>query len=115
MDKIKFLLALLVVVGAIGGFYYYADDYAAWMRALAMIAALGVAAAIMLQTAAGRQAYAFFGDARTEARKVVWPTNKETVQTTVVVLVMVVLVAALLWLFDLFLTWAVKLLTGQGG
>jgi preprotein translocase subunit SecE len=30
-------------------------------------------------------------------------------------MVMVVIMGLMLWLFDMFLLWAVKLLTGQGG
>ncbi|MFQ5488846.1 MAG: preprotein translocase subunit SecE, partial [Gammaproteobacteria bacterium] len=46
---------------------------------------------------------------------VVWPSRKETVQTTLIVVAMVIVVAMILWTFDMFLTWAVKMLTGQGG
>ncbi|MBI5451209.1 MAG: preprotein translocase subunit SecE [Gammaproteobacteria bacterium] len=113
-DKLKFLVAFVVIVAGIAGFYHYADQSMA-LRVPALLATLVMAAGIMLWTAPGQQAWAFFGEARTEARKVVWPTRKETVQTTLVVIAMVVVVAAILWVFDLFLTWAVKLLTGQGG
>ncbi len=113
-DNIKFLLALLILGGALGGFYYYGDQ-SLLMRVLALVAAGGISAAIFFQTAPGRQLWGFFGDARTEVRKVVWPTRKETTQSTLMVVAMVIVVASILWLFDLFLTWAVKLLTGQGG
>jgi preprotein translocase subunit SecE len=113
-DKIKLLVALAVIVAAISGFYYYAD-VSQLLRVLALLVALGVATAIMLQTTMGQQAWGFIGDARTEVRKVVWPTRKETVQTTLIVMVMVFIVATMLWMFDMFLTWAVKLLMGQGG
>jgi preprotein translocase subunit SecE len=49
-----------------------------------------------------------------EARKVVWPTRKETIQTTGVVFAFVVVMALFLWLVDAGLLWAVKLLMGQG-
>ena len=45
----------------------------------------------------------------------VWPSRRETTQTTLLVLAMVILVGLMLWLFDMLLLWAVKLLTGQGG
>jgi preprotein translocase subunit SecE len=48
-------------------------------------------------------------------RKVVWPSGKETTQTTLVVMGLVLTVAIFLWLLDMFLLWSVKLLTGQGG
>ena len=113
-DKIKWVVALAVIVAAISGFYYYAEA-SLLFRVLALLAALGVATAVLLQTALGQQAWAFVGDARTEVRKVVWPTRKETIQTTLIVMVMVFIVAVMLWVFDMFLTWAVKMLMGQGG
>ena len=114
MDKIKLLVALAVIVAAITGFYYYADT-SLLIRVLALLAALGVATAVILQTAMGQQVWGFFGDARTEVRKVVWPTRKETVQTTMLVMLMVFVVATMLWMFDMLLTWVVRYLMGQGG
>lgn len=114
MDKLKFLLAVLVLGGAVFGFYHFGEESMLY-RVIGMLAALGVATAIMLQTAVGQEAWGFLGDARTEARKVVWPTRKETGQTTLMVLAMAILCAILLWLFDSFLSWAVSYLTGAGG
>ena len=53
-------------------------------------------------------------ESKAEVRKVVWPTRQETVQTTLLVIAMVVLVGIMLWLMDMFLRWAVMILTGQG-
>jgi len=114
MDKLKFVIAALIIVAAIGGFYYYGDQ-SLLFRVLGLLLAIGISTAILLQTTAGQRAWEFIGEARTEVRKVVWPTRKETMQTTMVVMAMVVIVAILLWIFDMFLMWAVKLLTGQGG
>ncbi len=113
-DKIKLLVALAVIIAAITGFYYYAD-VSLLMRVLVMLVALGVAVAVTLQTALGQTAWAYIGDSKTEVRKVVWPTRKETVQTTLIVMVMVFVVATMLWMFDMMLAAAVKFLTGQGG
>jgi preprotein translocase subunit SecE len=57
----------------------------------------------------------FAGDARTEVRKVVWPTRQETMQTTLVVIVMVLILGIILWLFDMMLMGILRFLTGQGG
>jgi preprotein translocase subunit SecE len=53
--------------------------------------------------------------ARTEVRKVVWPNRTETTQTTLYVIIMVIIIGIFLWLLDMFLLWATRLLTGQGG
>jgi len=40
-------------------------------------------------------------------RKVVWPTRQETVQTTLVIMVVVVILSILLGLIDITLKWAI--------
>ena len=63
----------------------------------------------------GPLANQLFSGANTEVRRVVWPSRTETLQTTLAVLVVVLLVGIFLWLLDMLLLWAVQLLTGQGG
>ena len=111
MEKLKLIVALIPIVAAIAGFYYYADE-SMLLRVLAILAAMGISVAIAMQSEAGRTAFAFVRDARTEVRKVVWPTFKETVQTTMFVMVAVIIMGICLWLLDMFLSWAVRFLTG---
>lgn len=112
-DKVKLALAVLIVVVAIAGFYVYADQ-ATLFRVIGLLVALIVATLIAVQTAPGRTALGYLGDARTEVRKVVWPTRKETTQTTLIVLAMVIVVAIGLFLIDSFLSWAIKFLIVPG-
>jgi preprotein translocase subunit SecE len=112
-DKIKFLIAALVLGGAFVAFYTY-DELALVFRVLGLLIAVAVAGFVAAQTVVGGNAVAFTRGAIVEVRKVVWPTRKETVQTTVMVMAMVVLVGIILWVFDWFLAWGVRLLTGQG-
>ena len=111
VDKIKLIVAVLLIAGGIGGFYYYADQ-SQLLRVAGLLAVAGVAIAIGIQTEIGRSIWAFATDARAEVRKVVWPTRQETIQTTLVVVVVVVLVAIILWVLDMTLLWAVRSLTG---
>lgn len=113
-DKVKLSLAALLLIGGIVGFYYFSQQ-ALPLRVLGLLAVAVVAVVIAFRTAQGSQALAFIQDAQIEVRKVVWPTGKETMQTTLIVMVMVIVVAIFLWVVDAILLWAVKLLTGQGG
>ncbi|TND01214.1 MAG: preprotein translocase subunit SecE, partial [Gammaproteobacteria bacterium] len=113
-DKIKLVLAVLVLAGAVGAFYYFGNE-SVLLRVFGILAGLAVATAIVYQTAEGRRAWSFLGDSRTEIRKVVWPTGKETNQTTLLVIAMVIVVAILLWLLDMLLLWLVRMLTVSGG
>lgn len=114
LDTIKLLTALLLVICAVVGFYIYADQ-SLLLRVVGLMTAVAIAVVVALQTGKGRHIWAFVQDAQIEVRKVVWPTRQETVQTTLIVMLMVVLVAIFLWFLDMFLGWAIRLLTGQGG
>jgi preprotein translocase subunit SecE len=54
----------------------------------------------------------FMQDARTEVRKMVWPTRVETMQTTLMVFVIVFILTIFLWLVDMLLGWGVASLLG---
>ncbi len=112
-DKIKIFIAILVVFGGVSLFYYFGDQ-SLLLRVVGLIVMIGVAFSVFFQTNLGRMAWGFIGDAKMEAAKVVWPSMKETRQTTLIVMIMVILVGLMLWAFDSFLLWAVKQLTGQG-
>lgn len=114
LDTIKLGLALLIVIAALVGFYFFADQSLLY-RVLGLLAAAGLSIAIALQTEKGRHTWGYFQDAQIEVRKVVWPTRQETVQTTLIVIVMVILVAIILWLLDMFLGWSIGSLMGHGG
>ena len=113
-DTLKLLIALLIVLAAIAGFYYFADELVIY-RVLGLMAGFGIAWFIALQTDKGRYYWGYFQDAQTEVRKVVWPSRQETVQTTLLVIIMVIIVAAFMWLMDMFLGWSIGALMGRGG
>jgi preprotein translocase subunit SecE len=114
LDTVKLVAAAVLLVAGIYGFYHF-EAYATLLRVVGLLAVSAVAAAIALQTEQGRRLWQFAGDARTEVRKVVWPTRQETMQTTLVVIVMVLVLGIILWLFDMVLMAILRFLTGQGG
>ena len=113
-DIAKLLIALTLILSGIVGFYYY-EEQSLLLRVLSLLVVTGISIAIAMQTERGRNTWGFVKDARTEVRKVVWPTRAETMQTTLIVIIMVLVVGIILWIMDTFLLWAVRLLTGQGG
>ena len=114
LDSLKFLIAIALLVGGIWQFYYFEEESQLY-RILGLLAIVAVAAGVMYTTRMGYGLWMFARDARTEVRKVIWPTRQETVQTTLMVVVMVFLVGIMLWLIDMLLRWGVLQLTGQGG
>ena len=114
LDKIKLLVAVLLIAAGIAGFYTYAEE-ALLYRVLALLAVFIVAFIISLKTQVGLDTWNFGRSAILEVRKAVWPTRQETIQATVMVTIMVIIMGLILWLFDMMLLSAVQMLTGQGG
>ena len=114
LDTFKLAVALVLLGGAVFAFYWY-EDQSLLMRVLGLLGVAAVSILIASQTALGRSTWTFIGSTRTEVRKVVWPTRAETTQTALAVLVIVLLLGVVIWLLDMFILWAVRLLTGQGG
>lgn len=112
-DKIKLTVALLIALGAVGGFYYF-DQYATLIRVGAMLALLILGTVVAFQTAMGRATWAFVQESQVEVRKVVWPTKEETLKTTGLVVLMVIIIALFLWGMDALLGVAVRYLTERG-
>jgi preprotein translocase subunit SecE len=84
------------------------------VRVLMVIGGLVAGAVVMYFTAPGKAFFAFAGESRDEARKVVWPTRKETIQTTGIVMLFVFVMALFLWIVDSTLLWVIKLVMGGG-
>jgi preprotein translocase subunit SecE len=113
-DTLKWLVAVSLLVAAVTAFYYYGEE-SLLLRVIGLLIVAGAAGAIAFTTDKGRTAWEFMRESRTELRKVVWPTRKETTQTTLVVIGVVILVAIFLWMIDGIFSWAVRLLLGHGG
>ena len=114
MDTFKLVMAIAILLGGIAGFYYYAEESLLY-RVLGLVGLVIVAAGIAFTTSTGHAILSFGREARTEVRKIVWPTRQETVQTTLMVVVAVIILGIFLWLIDMMLLNAVQMLTGRGG
>jgi preprotein translocase subunit SecE len=95
-DKIKVVLAIIVaVVGVIG--FYYLSDKPALVRAGALVAGLAFAVLILWTSSTGREFLNFAKEAVRETKKVVWPTRREATQITGIVFAFVLVMAVFLW------------------
>lgn len=103
-DKAKVLLAVAAVIGGIAGFYLLAQQPLV-LRVASVLAGLGLGAAIAWFSEPGRRFFAFAKEAVAETKKVVWPTRKETIQTTAIVFGFVLIMAIFLWATDKTLEW----------
>ena len=110
LEGIKWLVVAALVVTAVAGNSYF-SDMSPLYRALGVVVAL-LAAFVALQTEQGKAFNQLRKDSMVELRKVVWPTRQETLQTTAIVLVFVLIVALLLFVLDWVLNGAISMLIG---
>ena len=98
-DKIKITLAGLLLITGLVGFYYFSAQPLV-VRVAMVLAGFGLGVAVGWFSAPGQQLAGFTRDAIEETKKVVWPSRKESFQTTAAVFAFVVLMALFLWLVD---------------
>ena len=113
-ERIKIAIAALIAAGGLWGFYLIADRPMV-IRLGVILGAFALAAGVMWFTQAGRDFVVFARESWEEAKRVVWPSRKETMQTTGVVFVFVFVMALFLWGVDTGLLWITQKLLGTGG
>ena len=112
-DKIKLALAGLLIVAGLAGFYVLADKPLV-LRVLVVMGGVLAAFGVAWFSASGRQFAGFAKESVAEAKRVVWPTRKEAMQTTGIVFVFVVLMAIFVFVVDTSLAAIVRMLMERG-
>lgn len=110
-DRLKWLLVLVLVGGAVYANYHFADQPLLY-RVLGLVAVAGMAVAVASQTGRGAALWELLKGANMERRRVVWPNRQERNQTTLVVLGFILVMAVLLWALDSLFGWLVSLIMG---
>ncbi|NOQ15640.1 MAG: preprotein translocase subunit SecE [Methyloprofundus sp.] len=110
VDVLKYVLSLVLIGAGVVSFYQF-SEFSQLYRVLGIVLVVLIALAMMMTTALGQNSWGFAQEARQEVRKVVWPSRSETMQTTLMVFAMVIIVGLILWILDMFLFWGITSLT----
>ena len=111
--NIRLGLSFLLLGAGVLGFYMLSEQPTV-LRVLSVLAGIGAFVVVFRTTTQGQRAIGFLGEAITEAKKVVWPTRRETVQMTLIVFVLVVIMAIFLAFIDISFSYIINLLLGRG-
>jgi preprotein translocase subunit SecE len=111
LDWLKWLIVAALLPGGVFANWYYQDEMLL-VRVVGLLTMAAAAILVALQTERGKAIWALLKESRTEVRRVVWPSNQETTQTTMVVLLLVVIFALILWGLDSLLGWIVSSIIG---
>ena len=117
VNIIKLSVAFLLAALGIAGYYYIQDSAIAFSGLLGVVSillGLMLATAVLWTTEPGKRFFGFSRESVAEAKRVVWPTKKETLQTTGVVVAFAVVMAIFLWAVDAIVLLSINTLMGRG-
>ena len=106
--QLNTVISILILLCSIALFYLNPFVLNTLFKVLILLFGLVVAAYFFIKSAQGDRFLYFVKETRIELRKVVWPSREETVKTTGMVMIAVIVVAIFLWIVDAFFTWGVK-------
>ena len=113
-DTAKLVAAIIFVIGGVAAYYVLKSRPEAWAPWAAMIGSMLLGVLLFAFSRYGSNFWQFVLESRVELRKVFWPSRKETMNTTVIVLVFVAIASTFFWLLDLILAFTTKFFTGTG-
>lgn len=112
-DKIQIVIAVAILLGGVAAFYLLADKPMI-TRVGAMLGLMVLAGVVGWFSAPGREFAVYAKESVDEAKKVVWPTRKEAMQSTGIIFVFVFIMAVFLWIVDWSLTFGISKFIGHG-
>ena len=106
-DKWKTYVAIAIVLATL--YFYYSNPLAfnTLTKVLITLFLFSIAVTVFIKSSQGDRFVHFLKETRIELRKVVWPTRQETIKTTGIIMIAVIVVAIFLWIIDAFFTWGV--------
>lgn len=111
LDSLKWLVVVaLAAVAVVGNQYFSAESIL--YRVVGVLVVAAIALFVAAQTEKGRAMIVLGREARAEIRKVVWPNRQETIQTTLIVVAVVLVMGLILWGLDSLFGWAISIIVG---
>ncbi len=114
VDSMLLMISVARLIGGIWAYYFYQELAIPPVRVAGLIGVTLVAAWVAAQSTQGAALFRFFKEADIERRKVVWPTHQETLQTSLMVIVVTIIISLFLAGVDWLLGALVRSLLGGG-
>ncbi|HNJ85471.1 MAG TPA: preprotein translocase subunit SecE [Agitococcus sp.] len=115
LNTVKWVVAIAILIAATVGNRYAPEllpQLSSWVRIVALVVLAVGALAITFTTTQGQSFIKLLKEAQVEARRIVWPTKDETMQTTMIVCAVVVVMSLLLWGVDTLFGWMISAVIG---
>jgi preprotein translocase subunit SecE len=96
VNTLLLLISVVLLLGGVAAYYYYQDLAITAVRVVGLIVIAVIASVIAAQSDNGAAFFRFLKESDIERRKVVWPTHQETLQTSLMVMVVTILISIFL-------------------
>jgi len=114
-DTSLLLVSIIMLLAGIAAYYYYQDLAITPVRVAALIVVTVLASWVASLTQKGGAFFRFLKESDIERRKVVWPTHQEAVQTSLMVIIVVIIISLFLAAVDWMIGALVRSLLSGGG
>ncbi len=104
LDAVVLTLAIILAIAGVLAFTFLSEESLA-VRLAALFGGLILACVVGYFSPTGKSFIGYCRSSYDELRRVVWPTRKETINTTGIVMAFVVAVAFYLFVVDMFVEW----------
>lgn len=112
-NNTSLIIAIAIFIISIAIFYLNPLNFEVLLyKVLVLLAGVLIAFVVFFSSAKGREFKSFLTQTKIELKKVIWPNKSETIRTTTIVIIAVIIVAIFLWLVDAFWSWIVNLIMG---
>jgi len=111
VDIFKWVITFALLAAAVVD-NYLCDEMSVVIRIAGVVVLIAAALGVAATTVKGKTSIDFAKESRMEVRKVVWPTRQETVQITLIVLAVSVVMALALWGIDGIMVRLINFVTG---
>ncbi|MBT8049194.1 MAG: preprotein translocase subunit SecE [Xanthomonadales bacterium] len=112
VNTLLLAVAAAMLIAGVGAYYWFQDLANAPIRVVGLLAVVGIASFIAVQSDSGSAFFRFLKESDIERRKVVWPTHQETLQTALMVIIVTILISLFLAAVDWVLGALVRSLVG---
>jgi preprotein translocase subunit SecE len=112
VNTLLLTVATVLLIAGVGAYYWFQDLAITPIRVVGLIAVAALASFIAAQADSGAAFFRFIKEADIERRKVVWPTHQETLQTSLMVIIVIILISLFLAAVDWLLGAAVRAMVG---
>jgi preprotein translocase subunit SecE len=113
LDLAKWIIVIALLGGLVYAYSAY-EEISVLYRALAAVSIVVISLGIAATTHKGSNFLVFAKDARTEVRKVIWPSRSEANRMTLIILLATAVVGLMLYLIDMVLVYVIGLITNIG-